>query len=167
MAGLIFFSTLALCLWGCVRLAGALGNLVPNPAWSRKVQVGTLMALLASPFADEVVGKYQFEALCKANGIESVDVSRARGKRAKVHYGERHLVAGTMVPIQVDDVTFRDADSGGTLFHYKDYHATGGWLMRYTPMNMGDSSPMLFDGNGCGSKRREEIFYANQIFMVN
>lgn len=167
MIGLIFLAALALCLWGCVWLARKLGNLVPYPAWRAAVKAGIFIALLASPFVDEVIGKYQFEALCKANGIESADVSRARGKRVKVQYGERRLVGGTIMPIKVSDVLFWDADGGEVLIQHKNYYAMGGWLMRYTPVSMGSHHPMLFDGNGCGFKRRDQIFTASQISEVN
>lgn len=56
--------------------------------------------MLTLPFVDEIIGKFQFEALCKANGIESADVSRARGKRVKVEYGERTFVEGAIMPIK-------------------------------------------------------------------
>ena len=167
MSGLIFLVALALSIWGCVWLARSLGNLVPNPAWRSKIKVGVFLALLASPFVDEVIGKYQFEALCKANGIESADVSKARGKRVKVKYGERQFVEGTIMPIKVSDVLFRDADSGEILIQHKNYYAMGGWLMRYTPVSMGSPESMLFDGNGCGFKRRDDVFTANQISEIN
>lgn len=168
MSGLIFLAALALCIWGCVWLAKNLGNLVPNPAWRTAVKVGIFIALLASPFVDELIGKYQFETLCKANGIESADVSKARGKRVKmkVKYDERRSVSGTIMPIDMEDVFLVDADTGEALIQHKNYIAKGGWLMRYTPLSMGSHHPMLFGGSTCDMRVAQEIFKANSITFL-
>jgi len=131
------------------------------------IKWSVLLVLLTLPFIDEIIGKYQFEALCRANGIESADVSRARGKRVKVEYSERGLLSGTVMPIKVDDVVLKDAESGQVLALYKDYYAFGGWLMRYTPLGMGSEHPMLFSGNGCGLAVKKNVFYVNRISQIN
>ncbi|MDA8447275.1 hypothetical protein [Paracidovorax valerianellae] len=58
---------------------------------------------MASPFVDEVLGKYQFEALCNANGIESADVSKAQGKRVALEVGIGRPLDGTIMPGTVED----------------------------------------------------------------
>lgn len=166
MSGLIFLAALALCLWACVWLAKNLGNLVPNHRWRTAVKVVIFIALLASPFVDEVIGKYQFEALCKANGIEGADVSKALGKRVKLDVGERYPLDGTIMPINVSDWLYRDADSGEILFQHKNYYAKGGWLMRYTPLSMG-SHHSMFSGNGCDYNATQRIRKSAQITVIN
>lgn len=167
MSGLILLSALIICWWVGVLLVRWVGRVVPNPRWKKPTMGGVALLLLAAPFVDEVIGKYQFEALCKANGIESVDVTKARGKRVKVDYGERRFVDGTIMPIKVSSVLYADASSGEVLMQHKNYYAMGGWLMRYTPLSMGSPKPMFFGGNGCGFKRRDEILTANQISKIN
>lgn len=166
MSGLILLVALVFCLWACVWIAKSLGNLVPNPTVRTVVKCSIFIALLASPFVDEVIGKHQFEELCKANGIEGADVSKAKGKRVRGEYGERRLVSGTIMPIEESDVLFRDADSNELLIQYKNYYAHGGWLMRYTPLSMGSPHSMLFPGNGCGFIQRDRIFMSNQISQI-
>lgn len=167
MSGLILLLVLILCWWGGVLLVRWVGKAVPSPRWKKPAMVGVTLLLFAAPFVDEVIGKYQFEALCKANGIEGADVSKARGRQVKVEYGERYFVDNTIMPIKVSDVFFRDASSGEALIQHKNYYAMGGWLMRHTPLSMGSPRPMLFGGNGCGFKRRDEILAANQISQIN
>lgn len=166
MSGIILLTALAVCLWGCIWLANILGNLAPTPKWRTAVKVGIFIALLASPFVDEFIGKRQFEALCKANGIEGSDVSKARGKRVKVEYGERTSQVGTIMPIKVEDVYFKDADTGELLIQHKNYIAAGGWLMRYTPISMGSPQPMLFDGSTCDVRVEQAIFKINSITFL-
>jgi hypothetical protein len=165
--GLLFLATVAVWLWLCIWLSRKLASLVPNPSWRSPVKWGVLILLLASPFVDEVIGKYQFEALCRANGIESADVSRARGKRVKLELGARTLLGGTIMPIKVEDWLYRDADNGNVLIQHKDYYAIGGWLMRYTPLSMGSDHSMLFPGNGCNLVLWQRFLAAAQVTVTN
>lgn len=166
MIGLLFLAALAAWLWASGWIAHKIGNHVGNIKIRAVTKVLIFVALLSLPFVDEVIGKYQFEALCKANGIEGVDVSKARGKSVKVEYGERTLLAGTIMPIKVDDALFRDATSGEILIQHKNYHALGGWLMRYTWLSMGSSQPILFGGSTCDMRKEQEIFKANSITFL-
>lgn len=168
MSGLIFLAALVLALWACVWLANRLGNLVTNPAWRSKIKVGVFLALLASPFVDEVIGMYQFEALCKASGIESADVSKAQGKRVKLEVGAPNSLNGMIMPGTVEDWFYKDAGNNEIVIHHKAYFAYGGWLMRYTPLSMGSHHPMLFSG-GCPIDYvdRDSIFSKNNITLVN
>ena len=166
MSGLILLTAVVASLWLCVWLSKTIGNLVPNAAWRSAVKVGVFLALLASPFVDELIGMYQFKALCKANGIESADVSKARGNRVKVQYSERTDVEPrVLLPTKESDVTFRDADTAEILIRHKNYYSEGGWLMRHTPISMGNHTPMLFGGL-CDQRKEQEIFQANSITFL-
>lgn len=167
MIGLSFLLALIACAVLGVWLVRFVGRMVPEPKWKAPVMMFVSVLLIAAPFVDELIGKYQFEALCKANGIESVDVSTAKGKRVKVNYSERHPVHGVFVPMMESDVFFRDVDTNTAVIHHKNYYATGGWLMRYTPLSMGSDNPMLFSGNGCGFSQREKLFKLNQISEID
>jgi hypothetical protein len=166
MIGLFFFATLALWLVTCPWLAIKIGNRVPNPRWRFPVKLAILFALLSAPFVDEVIGMQQFNALCKANGIESADLSKARGRKVKVGYSKRRPVGGTLVPIQESAVWFRDAESGEIVIEHMNYYARGGWLMRYTWLGMGHGTPMLFSGSTCDLRKEQELFKRNQIVLL-
>lgn len=167
MSGLILLFALGICFWLGGMLVRWVGQMVPNPKWQGPAKTTVALALIASPFVDEVIGMYQFNALCKANGIESADVSKARGKRVIASYGERRLIEGVIIPIKASEDFFRDASNGDIVIHSKDYYAKGGWLMRYTPLSMGSPQPILFDGNGCGFVDKDRIFSSNQIVQIN
>jgi hypothetical protein len=166
MSGLILLLVLILFWWGGVLLVRWVGRVVPNPRWKKPAMVGVVLVLLTAPFVDEVIGKYQFEALCKANGIEGADVSKARGRQVKVEYGERYFVDDTIMPIKVSNVIFRDAASGEVLIQHKNYYAMGGWLMRHTPLSMGSPRPMIFGGSTCDMRVEQEIFKTNSITFL-
>ena len=166
MTGLLFFATVALWLFACVWISTKTGNLVANPKWQTRIKRFTLIALLSLPFIDEIIGKFQFEELCKVNGIENADVSKARGKKVKVEYGDRVPVQGTILPIKESNVSFRDADTGDIVIRHKNYYASGGWLMRYTWLSLGSNHTMLFDGSTCDVRKEQEIFKTNSITFL-
>lgn len=167
MSGLILLGALIACGWGGVALVRFVGRTVPNPQWKKPVMVGLTLLLLTAPFVDEVIGMYQFNALCRANGIESADLSKARGKRVIKESGERIPLGDAVLPIRASTEVIRDANNGEVLIQYNDYYAKGGWLMRYTPISMGDPTPMLFNGNGCGWELKDRVFSKNQISQIN
>lgn len=168
MSGLIFLTALVLCLWACVWIAKKLGNLVPNPAWRTAVKAGIFIALLASPFVDEVIGKYQFEALCKANGIQGADVSKARGRSVKIHdaYFDWHAITGEMLPTEETETQIKDADTDDVLGRFKNYRTKGGWLMRYTPLGMGSPQSMLFGSSTCDWTVTLEVMKNNNMTWI-
>jgi len=166
LIGLLFLATIALWIFTCVWLSKKVGNLITDSRWQSPTKVFTLIVLLSSPFVDEVIGKYQFEKLCKLNGIESADVSKAQGRKVKVEYGDRVPVQGTILPIQESDVSFRDMDTDEILIRHKNYYASGGWLMRYTWLSMGSNHTMLFDGSTCDIRIEQKIFKANSITFL-
>lgn len=166
MSGLILLFALGLCFWLGGMLVRWVGQVVPNPKWKGPVKVALGLALIASPFVDEVIGMYQFNALCKANGIESADVSKARGKRVVRDQTRFEQLHGQIMPMQFNNEIYRDAESGVILIKFKNYYADGGWAMRYL-LNFNGSSPILFSGNTCGVDLMTKNFTANQITWIN
>ena len=146
-------------------MANTVGKCFTKSVWRTAAKVMIFLLLIALPFVDEVVGKYQFESLCTANGIESADVTKAKGKKVKVEYGERQLVHGTILPIKESDAFLKNADSGEVLIRYKNYYASGGWLMRYTWISLGTSQPMIF-GGFCDRRIEQEILRINDITFI-
>lgn len=169
MAGLILLAALAVLIALLVFLSRLATQSLAISA-KAKTALRWLIVVGAFPLmvADEVVGMYQFNALCKANGIESADVSKARGRRVKLEVDARSPLKGMIMPGTVEDWFYKDAVSNEIVIHHKDYYAFGGWLMRYTPLSMGSHHPMLFSG-GCIDDyvARDAIFSQNNISLVN
>lgn len=166
MIALLFLIAVAVWLAACIGIPQIVGNLIVKRPWRITVKLVIFFALISSPFVDEAIGKRQFEALCKSRGIEAADISRARGRKVKVEYGERTILDGTILPIKESDVRFRDTDSGEILIQHKNYYAEGGWLMRHTWLSMGENRPMLFGGSTCDLRIEQAIFRANGIVLL-
>lgn len=166
MIGLLFLCTAAIWIGASIWIARLTGPLVPKPLRTA-TKVVVLAVLLALPFVDEAIGEYQFEKLCEINGIKSADLSKARGKRVKVAFGEREPVEGTILPIRKSKVLYTDATNGDVVIHHTNYYATGGWLMRHTWFSQGSSGPMLFAGNGCGFAFEDRLLRTASVSIIN
>ncbi len=150
MAGLLLFSVLGCIIWGLYRLVKKIGDGFPYPHWRWLVKIAlfTLLALL--PIADELIAKYQFAALCKANGIRSVDLSKARGKRVYQAATNERVFNAALLPASEYDQQYIDVVTDEVLITHKDYNLHGGGLlMKYTPISMGYNHPMLNIGIEC------------------
>lgn len=167
MTGLLFFALIGLWMWACVAMTKAVTRRMRSRPWRWITAPVLLATLLVLPVVDEIVGRFQFERLCRVNGIDSADLSNAEGKKVNVEYGERSPVGGTALPVQGGEVLYRQVDTGVLLFQHWNYYSNGGWLMRYTPIGMGSSHPMLFSGNGCGFALRDRLLAASRITIVN
>lgn len=169
MTGLILLIALAAFIVLLIWLTGAITRPLAIPVgWKNLLRLSILFGAFPLTLADEVVGKYQLERLCKVNGIEGADFSRAVGRRVKAEYGENKFVPGTIMPIKEREVQFIDIESGLAVARYKSYYAMGGWLMRYTPLSMGSSRPMLFPSS-CETDYvvRNTVFKQNNISLQN
>lgn len=167
MIGFLFVATVAIWFGVSVWIALQVGKLVSKPALRVPTRAGIFLLMILAPFVDEVIGKHQFERLCEVNGIQSAELSKVRGKRVKIAYGERLPVAGTILPVKQSEVKFTDSASGEVVIHYKNYYTAGGWLMRYTWLSTGAKGAMLFDGNGCGLAREDRLIKAANVSIVN
>jgi hypothetical protein len=129
------------------------------------------IAIVAMAFplaiADEVIGKYQFESLCKRHGIDAADFSKARGRRVRVEHENRRPVPGTLLPMIQVKTVYLDAESGEVLAEYLNFGSWGGWLMRYLPLRMGTEKPMFFIGEcSADSATLGAIFLKNRMTYV-
>jgi len=168
MTGLIFFAALVALIAMLIWLSGLLTRWLPlSTNWRANLRVLIVVGAFPLMVVDEIIGKYQFEALCKANGIEAADFSNARSLRVRLEVSRPVEVVESIIPIDVYELSVISADSNERVVSYKDYYAYGGWLMRHTPLNMGSARPMLFDGSCPQNRRlRPEIFEKFGVSLV-
>lgn len=169
MTGLIFLAAFAALIVLLIWLGGLLTRWLPiSSNWKASLRVLIVVGVFPLMVVDEIIGKQQFEVLCEANGIESADVSKARGKRVILEVGEKRMIHAGIIPGAVEEWHYRDADDGAILIAHRNYHAFGGWLMRHTPLSMGWPRPMLFPVScSIDYVARDAIFSNNNITLIN
>lgn len=168
MAGLVLLAALIALIAFLIWLSGLLTRWLPlSYNWKAMLRVSIVVGSFPLMVADEIIGMHQFEALCKENGIESADLSKATAKRVRGKSSERFFLHDSILPTKVSNELILDASTNEVLAEYKDYFSSGGWLVRNTPIRMGSSEPMLFHGNGCGFQLKDRIFLDYRIVQIN
>ena len=148
MAGLIVLAIFAGLFFAALWLAKILTSKLP-PRVPRTPAMGlVVILLLTSLVADEIVGGFQFRALCEKNAVLKINAEKIKGKRIKSS-GEpaNEILKGTAVQIYHTHNVYRDAETNEELASYSRYTAKGGWFIR--TIGFSDSTPPLTFSSVC------------------
>jgi hypothetical protein len=101
MTGILLFSVIGLWFafvkwWLMPRLMDRVPSSVPEKVFYPVV----FAILLAAPVADEIVGGFQFPALCRQGAVVKGDEQKAAGKRVMLLPVERTWLSAVAIPIQ-------------------------------------------------------------------
>jgi hypothetical protein len=166
MSGIILLAAVLGCLWLAITLTRWAMDLVKRRG--AKVALGlTLFPLLmVAPIADELIGKQQFEALCRQYAVEKIDTEHAMNRRVLFESPRSEQYAkGTAVPIRITPYVYRDEETKKVLVSYHALHATGGWFIRFLTISETDS-PLLFQ-RGCGPENEGQFKKKFNITVIN
>lgn len=122
--------------------------------------------LLAAPLTDELIGKRQFDLLCKKYAVVVIDEQHAMNRRVVTTIRQEDRFAqGTAVRIRIDPYTYRDTETNQVLVSYHTLHAEGGWLIRVLGISE-TNGPLLFH-SGCAPDDRYAFKKKFNITVVN
>ena len=160
MAGLIVLAIFAGLFFAALWLAKILTSKLP-PRVPRTPAMGLVVVLLlASLVADEIVGGFQFRALCAKNAVLKINVEKIKGKSVSVITDKcPRDVEGTAVRIHGCLSSYRDVATNEELGSDGWYVAKGGWFIR--TIGFSDSTPPLTFPSACSSPDRrnpEEVY---------
>jgi hypothetical protein len=133
MIGLLFLGLVGLWILAALMLSRWIGARVAGGRWRKPVAVASFIALLVLLLADEIIGGFQFRALCdrEAKLVFNVDPASLKGKTVRASADPLDKkVRGTLVRITYTHSIYRDAEGGKELMSYTAYRAKGGWLIR-------------------------------------
>ncbi len=99
---------------------------------------------------DEIIGGFQFRALCKPENMLIYDAEKVRNKTLLYSPLSIKKIKNTIIPIEVSLLGGGDLTTGEILLERKKYRATGGWLSRFIAFNS-MTRPYTFNGV-CGVK---------------
>ena len=144
MAGLLSIGLLVGWLAVAVWIAKRMTATVKSSLLRTALVISLVAVLVALPVADEIIGGFQFRAVCRENAVLKIDAERIKGKTIRVVAepieGDRD-VDNTSIRIYYSRFSYRDVDSGEELATYSRYVAVSGWLVR--TLAMGNSFPPL------------------------
>ena len=111
MIGLMFLAVtclwLAIAVFLCIRLPNWLGikrHTIP-------ASILLLPILLAAPFADELIGRWQFNRLCGREAVVTLSPDWEKDKRARDNDDAITEIDGYVIPIRAQRDEFVDANT--------------------------------------------------------
>lgn len=146
MSGLLLLAVAVLWLVVATSIAIAVFKRLPERTWRFPVVAILFLALVPLPLIDEILGKKQFEQLCRENATIQVDRSTAAGRTvylAEVPFLE---ATGTWIRVVVRPWRYVDAKTGETVVSYNTVQASGGRFVHALPLSEG-RVPLLFRGS--------------------
>lgn len=116
--------------------------------------------------ADEMVALVQFNGFCRDLGVESTDVTPAKGREIRSTKSAQRRMTGTAVAMWQSDVQWQDVANGAVLIQHQDFWAEGGWLADQLGRSR-PAKPILFDGAACPTARRDAEFRLFDVRQAN
>ncbi len=132
MAGLLFLIILGLWFWGALSLAKLSTRRMQASGLRKLTTVFATVFFFLLPLADEIVGGFQFRALCEQAEAARSNGQRIAGKTVRADVSPSNKdIEGSPIRIYHSHVIYRDVETGEALADYKHYVAEGGWFIRF------------------------------------
>lgn len=149
MIGLLFLGVVAAWVFVSWWLAMRVTSRLPRGALRFAAVTAVIAVLLPLPVADEIVGGFQFKALCTRDTLLKIDAEKIRGKTVRVNSEPANMpVAGTAVRILFSRALYRDVATNEVLASSDRYVANGGRLLHALSGTNG-ITPLMFPST-CG-----------------
>lgn len=165
MTGIFLIGVMGLWLVAALLITAFITRKLPRRLGTFLIRASLFVVLLAAPLADEIIGGFQFRALCRAEAVMKVDEKKAAGKKLKLKLSDGKTVSNTLVAVREQTWYYLDAQNGEVLVSYKTLHAKGGWLIRTLGISE-TNAPLTFD-NACGPAEAKTMFSRLNIEILH
>jgi hypothetical protein len=166
MGGLLFFGVIFLWIGVAIFLARR-NQFIEGMAPGGKRQLMTLLLmaiLIPLPVADEIIGGFQFRALCDKYAVQYIDEKNARDRKVLSVGGyQSQYVENTILKIRIQPWIYQDVETKKTLVSYHSVEAEGGWLIRGISET---KRPVIFKGY-CAPDNQDEFKKKFNITVIN
>lgn len=164
MSGIILFAILYAWFFAVHKISRYISQIIGWNPTGILTRIILPLALFISPMIDEIIGGFQFRALCKAEAIATYDEAKVRGKTVHLISADTFHFTHTILPTYKQTWKFVDHITNEELFSYVDLHSGGGWVSRWINFN-NVHRPYTFDGVCSG--KSGAIFHKLKIKNVN
>lgn len=145
MTGIYLLFLALLWLIAVFFIAKLCTHLLPKSRWRVPIGVLLFLVLVPLPLIDEIVGKGQFEQLCRGKAEIVVDAQTTRGRTVWFGGSQQTHVRLGMLQVTQARRTYIDVKTQEPVYHYYRLEARGGLLTRSLGIAEG-GTPMLFSG---------------------
>ena len=154
MTGLLLLAVVGLWVWACVAITREALRRVPSQPLRWLVAPTLFSALLILPLADEIVGGFQFRALCKKGAVLRIDAEKAKGRTVRVVIQpSNEVVPGQALRTLHTHFSYRIVDSEVEIARYDTYVVNGGWFIRALGIS-NNNSPLTIGSPACSPPNR-------------
>lgn len=92
----------------------------------------TFIILLSAPVMDEIIGGFQFRALCSPENLLVYDAGRVRGAALQYKETPNYHITNKVIPIHVTHSQWVAPESGEVLIDHKIIYAKAGFVLGLT-----------------------------------
>ncbi|MBN8476772.1 hypothetical protein [Sulfuritalea sp.] len=149
MSGLFFFGVIA--AWGAVAflMAKRVTRLVQSRILGLGLGALAFVLMIVLPVVDEIVGGYQFRALCRQNAVLRIDAEKAKGRKVRVVFEPlNEVLPGNAIAIFHSHKSYRDVVTNEEIASNEWYLAKGGWFIRLLGVSE-TNDPITFSPSAC------------------
>ncbi len=139
MIGLTVLLIAGFWFWLARKISNSLLTKSENKTSHKIVSILLYSLVLVTPFADEIVGRIQFEHLCNTEAKAWVAPNAKEITSARRGIRKMEPRDGLIFPVTEQEFTYVDSKTGATFYSVKAFHTPGGWIMRHG-LNLGNSS---------------------------
>ncbi|MGB8763707.1 MAG: hypothetical protein WCD07_02765 [Burkholderiales bacterium] len=166
MTGILLIGVVVAWLMTAIVMGAKIADKL-NPPWLRTPAALLLMAILIPlPVADEIIGGWQFKALCDKYAVQYIDEKNAQDRKVMLlGRGKDWYEKNTILKIHIQPYIFQDTETGKVVVSYHSLEAEGGWLIRSLGISE-TKSPLLFN-RGCAPLNEDEFKKKFNITVIN
>ena len=166
MIGLLMIAIAIGWLIAAIAITTWIAARAKSPPMKAALSVLVFPLALIAPVVDEVIGAWQFSALCKQYAIQMIDEEHAMNRRVlSVGREGGRLAEWTAVRIRIQPWIYKDAETGNVLVSYHTLHADGGWLMQ--TLGISETKRPLVFPNACGPADRDAFKKKFNVTVIN
>ncbi|MDO9179480.1 MAG: hypothetical protein Q7U16_14360 [Agitococcus sp.] len=168
MTGLYFLFVVGLWAWISLKLAVKITRKLSSSEDGGFMILFFFLILMAVPVSDEIVGGYQFRALCSEHAVFHFGVRNPEGRLAKfIALSSDVELPHKMIPISVSSIEYHDVATGERIVFFKRYRAEGGALIRLLGISESNSPLVLSSSCSPEDERHETVSRTFKFNVLN
>jgi len=131
MAGIILFAALGAWFMLALGVAVLVAKKTIKERWGIPLSVFIFLIILVAPIVDDIVGSWQFNALCNEHSDIYIDYEAAKGKEVYLADNSFIKVNSSWVGMSLDPWRYLDAETDEVIFSFYLITRGGGYFSRF------------------------------------
>ena len=156
-------------LWFALVLARWTTQRIKSPTTKASAAIAVFPLVLLAPISDEIVGGFQFRALCDTNADFRIGVSKPEGRVTRFSSSpSNEVVPGKAIAILHSGIQYTDIQTNEVVVSFDKYAAKGGVFIRTLGI-FESNSPITMGRSSCSPEqvRGESVHRTMKFRVVN